>query len=348
MCIRDSSSSSSNKPTTPSANRKSFVGSIFGSSLSDRVTEPLLPFESFGSNQTSVKATALFNDDEFTEFEVFLFGDESVKRYANLAHKLKHKQLELFERQRKIERSKHYAEMECDINDLANLHQVEVEAQKPKNYVVELDDTLIGIALKFHTNVYAIKKDNNMTGDNVYPGQVLIVTPGVPKAESGSEDDDDDEEASEEEDKVDDFKHLPSSTAQKLKNSKRYSMQDHLKGDKSKSKTRISLVVPKEFDLDAKSEIHKYPGYYFTLHGKVKGNWNVSSTFVSFDPDFNDIDNGQMVHGKPYTLSDFQVFLDLNDVLSADSESLPNLKDERGQSPTVIKLRVSFLGRFHC
>jgi N-acetylmuramoyl-L-alanine amidase len=53
------------------------------------------------------------------------------------------------------------------------------------SYTVQKNDSLYKIGLKFNTSVAAIKAENNLKGDTIYPGQVLSINTGAYTVKSG-------------------------------------------------------------------------------------------------------------------------------------------------------------------
>ncbi len=58
---------------------------------------------------------------------------------------------------------------------IQHLLQAEKNTQKPVIYTVKKGDSLWSISLKFNSSIEKLKKDNNLKGIIIYPGQKLII-----------------------------------------------------------------------------------------------------------------------------------------------------------------------------
>ena len=216
----------------------------------------------------------------------------------------------------------------CDLLFLKNL-QGKIEkhpSRKYLHYTIEKNDTLYGIALKFDVSPESIKNLNFLTEDSsLFPGQMISIPVNdlpQPPMEGGS----DPLNLAQPPFTLNDVKEWLTHDENSLK-------QEEIKEDETcledmllhrKSSDDIFVNERLSFKLNtmkkgeaAEIENFKYEVYYCTSYGDIKGILTINEFLLLFDP------IGTTKEKNKRSL-DFQVCLDLKDVVEGFLIGLPN------------------------
>ena len=186
---------------------------------------------------------------------------------------------------------------------LKNL-QSTIETHTPRKYeefIIQNDDTLYGIALKLDVNIESIKNFNFLNEDSqLFPGQIILI-PTKDKLKS--------EEIDQKENKIKSFM---------LNDLKDWLISEE-NPEEIKEIENIEHMISKKKSLKISQnceEFFKYEVYYCTSYGDIKGILTINEFSLMFDP--------LGIEKNKNRSLDFQVLLDLNDIIEAFMMNLPN------------------------